>query len=319
MELFSRGVRPIVVSVLVVVALLGYLAGHRRASRASNSSGSAVKERSRLISTADVLLEVPERWLRVPAAPAIPGLQLEGALTLAPGSGANAGLVAGRFAAGEASPLPAAFLRLLHVVPHTDVLSFLGGQAYEYRGFTVPGYGRTLRLYVVPTTGTGTGTTLLACYAAKGFEARLAQCQQIVAKFTLVGQAQYDLNPDSQYAARLGALVRSLDAKRLTLRRQMGTSRTPAGVGALATALGAALAASAASLSALEPPIAAGAAQSSLARALLGARQAYDALAAAASAEILARYDLARGRIERADAAIDTALESFALLGYSRT
>jgi hypothetical protein len=319
MELFSRGVRPIVVSVLVVVAVLGYLAGHRRAPGASSGTASAANERSRLISTADVLLEVPERWIRAPAAPAIPGLQLEGELTLAPGNLATAGLIAGRLAAGEASPLPAAFLRSLHVVPHTDVLSFLGGQAYEYSGFTVPGYDGTLRLYVVPTTGTGTGPTLLACYAEKGFEARLAQCQQIVAKFTLVGQAQYDLNPDSRYAARLGGLVRSLDAKRLALRRQMGTSRKPAAVGALAKALAAALAASAASLSVLEPPIAAAAAQSSLARALLGARQAYDALAAAASAEILARYDLARGRVERADAAIDTALESFALLGYSRT
>jgi hypothetical protein len=319
MELFSRGMRPIIVSVLVVVALLGYLAGHRGAPGASSGSASAAKEGSRLVSAADVLLEVPALWARAPTTAAIPGLQLERELTIAPGNAQASGLISGQLPAGQASPLPVAFLRSLDGVPRTDVLNFLGGQAYEYSGFTVPGYSRTLNLYVVPTTGTGTGPTLLACYAAKGFEARLAQCQQIVAKFTLVGQAQYDLNPDSVYAARLGGLVRSLDAKRLALRRRMGTSGTPAAVGALGKALAAALAGSAESLSALEPPIAAGPAQASLAHALLLARQSYQALAAAASSERLARYDAALGRVERADTAIDDALESFALLGYSRS
>jgi hypothetical protein len=318
MDLFSRGIRPIAVSVLVVVALLGYLAGHRGAPGASSGSASAAKEGSRVISAANVLLEVPARLARSRTAQAIPGLRLEGELTIVPGNVESAGLIGGQLPAGEASPLPAAFLRSLQVVPHTDVLSFLGGQAYEYSGFTVPGYDRTLNLYVVPTSGTGTGPTLLACYAAKGSEAWLAQCQRIVAKFTLVGQAQYDLNPDSQYAARLGGLVRSLDAKRLALRRRMGTSGTPAAVGALARALAAALGASAASLSALEPPVAAGPAQASLVQTLVSARQAYQALAAAASTEMLASYDVALGRVEHADAAIDNALESFALLGYSR-
>jgi hypothetical protein len=212
--------------------------------------------------------------------------------------------------------LPAAFVRALGAVPHTEVLNLLGGQAYEYSGLSVPGYDRALNLYVVPSIGDRVGPTVLACYAARGFGALLAQCAQIVAQFTLLGGSQYDLNPDRGYATRLGGVLRSLDAQRVTLRRRMRASRTPSVVGALATTLAARLAEAAASLSTFEAPAAASAAQAALAAAILHAREAYEALGAAASAEVLASYDAALGVVEHADAGIDAALESFALLGY---
>jgi hypothetical protein len=308
--------RAILASVLIAVAALGYLAGHRGAAQSSAGGAGSSPEASRVVSAADVLLAVPPRWQRAPSAPAIPGLQLEGELAIAPANVADAGLVAGQLPAGQAGPLPAAFLNALHSVPHTEVLSFLGGQAYEYSELRVPGFAPTLDLYVVPTAGEGTGATLLACYATPGSRALLAQCRQIVAKLTLVGQSQDDLNPDPQYAARLGGLVRSLDAQRLALRRRMGATATPPAMGALARTLAADLARAAASLSRLEAPIAAGAAQAALGAAILGARQAYADMAAAASAERLSSYDLALVRVERADAGIDAALESIALLGY---
>jgi hypothetical protein len=310
--------RAIAAALLVVVAILGYLAGHRGAAAPSGSSASASGEASRVVSAADVLLEVPQHWRRAGASQSIPGLALEGPLTVAPGAVSAAGLVGGRLPAGQSSPLPASFLGTLSIVPHAAVLTFLGGQAYEYTGLRIPGYDRTLNLYVVPTTSESTGPTLLACYAAQGFAAQLAQCGQIVAKLTLVGQTQNDLGPDPHYGSRLRAVVGTLDTERLALRRQMRVSATPGAVGALATKLAAVLATAVASVTAIEPPIAAGAAQASLAAALLGARRAYAALASAASTEQLASYDLALARVEDAERGIDSALETFALIGYGR-
>jgi hypothetical protein len=311
------GTRAIAAALLVVVAILGYLAGHRGAPAPVGVSSSSAAG-SRVVSVADVLLEVPQHWLRAGAPQSIPGLALEGPLTLAPGAASTAGLVGGRSPGGQASPLPASFLRTLSIVPHAEVLTFLGGQAYAYTGVRIPGYDRTLNLYVVPTTSESTGPTLLACYAANGFAAQLAQCEQIVARLTLVGSTQSDLAPDPRYGGQLRGVVGALDGERLALRRQMRVSATPAGVGVLATKLAAALGKTATSVAAIEPPIAAGAAQASLAAALLAARSAYQALASAASTEQLATYDLALARVEHAEHGIDAALETFALIGYGR-
>jgi hypothetical protein len=72
-------------------------------------------------------------------------------------------------------------------------------------------------------------------------------------------------------------------------------------------------------LGTLEPPLAAGPAQAALAGAMSRARDTYRALAAAATAESLASYDAARGQVDAAEAGVDAALESFALLGYNHT
>jgi hypothetical protein len=134
-----RDVRPIVGFVLVAVAVLGYVAGHRGNTAGSAVSAPASGEASRLVSAGNVLLEVPSRWLRAPTTPAIPGLALEGELAIAPGDVESAGLVSGQLASGQAGPLPAAFVHSLSAVPRTDVLNFLGGQAYEYSGLSIPG------------------------------------------------------------------------------------------------------------------------------------------------------------------------------------
>jgi hypothetical protein len=312
----SREVSALAAFVLVAVAVLGYLAGHRRGASGSTVGASAPGQASRLLTTGEILVEVPSRWRQARAAPAIPGLQLEGELALAPGNVESGGLLGGQLATADAAPLPAAFVRALVAPPHTEVLNLPGGQAYEYSGLSVPGYDRALNLYVLPTTGERAGPTVLACYAARGSAALLAQCAQIVAQLTLLGRSQFDLNPDQGYGTRLDRILRSLDSERLTLRRQMRASRTPAAVGALTRALAARLAAADVSLSTLEAPPAAVAAQAALAAAILRARHAYEALGAAASAEALASYDAALGVVERADAGIDAALENFALLGY---
>jgi hypothetical protein len=315
MHRVRRGLVMIAVPALALAAILGYVAGHRGGRAAGRAPAS--RGPSRLLSVGDLLLESPAGWQRAGSAPTTPGLQLEGEILLAPGSPRDSGMFGGQLAPGQQSPLPTAFLSTLDAVPRTQILDFLGGQAYEYAGLSIPGYPHGLDLYVVPNSSTA--PTVVGCYATPALAARRAACQQVIAKLTLVGQSQNDLNPDPAYANALGKLLRSLDAERLTIRRQMRASTTPAAVGALAKQLAAHLAAAASSLSALEAPLAVGEAQTALADAIVAARDAYQAMAGAAASEVLSGYDESLVRVERADDGIDAALETFALLGYSRS
>lgn len=314
MHRLPRGLLMIALPALAFAAVLGYLAGHRGGAEggAPGSGGP-----SRLISAGDLLLEAPAAWRQGGGPPAIPGLALEGETLIAPGAPRDAGLFVGQLAPGQASPLPNAFLSTLGGLPHTRVLDFLGAQAYNYSGLSVPGYPAGLDLYVLPNTNTR--PTVVGCYATAALAARRGECEQIVSKLTLVGQTQYELNPEAAYAEKLGKLLRSLDAERLAIRRRMRASATPVAVGVLAKQLAAHLAATASSLSTIEAPLAAGEAQTSLADAIVGARDAYEAMASAAASERLGAYDESLVRVERADSGIDAALATFALLGYSRT
>jgi hypothetical protein len=202
-------------------------------------------------------------------------------------------------------------------IPHTEVSDLLEAQAYRYGQVSLSGYDRTLDLYVIPNPGGD--PTALACYASKGFSVYLHQCEQIVAKLTLVGQSSTDLSPSAAYAHGLGGLIKALDGQRLILRREMRRGSTPAVVGRLATVLAGRFATAAASLATLEPPLVAGPAQAALAGAMSRARDTYRALAAAATAGSVANYDAARGQVDAAEAGVDAALESFALLGYNHT
>jgi hypothetical protein len=305
----TRRLPPFAVPILVAIAIFGYLVGHRHVPTAAG-------ETTRITSRASILLEYPSSWQQTAADVPIPGLSIGHPLLLAPGGDAtHAGLLGGALSAGGPSPLPARFLALMHGMPHVEVVDLLDGQAYRYSRLSLPGYGRVLDLYVVPNAGES--PTALACYASQAFSAQLARCEQIVAKLTLIGQSStYDLTPDTAYAGRLGALIDGLNRERLTLRREMRLEATPAAVGNLATTLAGRFAAVATSLAVLEPPLAAGSAQAALAGAILRARDAYIALAAAAAAGSPARFLAARGEVDEAEASIDAALEGLALLGY---
>ncbi len=312
-----RRVPLLAIPLLLVVAIAGYLVGYRHAP-ASPAAGPQTT--SRIASGADVLIEYPSSWQHISSAPAIPGLALTRELALAAdGTHTQAGLISGQLPAGEPSPLPAAFRQGLRAVPTTELLDFLGGQAYKYSRLKIAGYPstQTLNLYVIPNPGNG--PTAIGCYAAQAYAAVLSECEQIIAKVTLVGQSQFDLTPDPKYARQLGTLIRTLDSERLQLRLRMRASKSPTALGALAKTLAAKLAAAAAGLSPLEPPIAAGGAQAALGSAFLTAQSAYEALGLSAHEERAGSYAPDLRRVERAEAGVDTALESFALLGYGRS
>lgn len=304
------------VLVLAAVAVLGYAAGHRHAPAAHPV---AHRETTRSASGANILLEYPSGWRPVATAPAIPGLSLAHPLALAPGGDAgSAGLLSGELPASEPSPLPARLLALLHGIPKTEVVNLIDGQAFRYPHLSLPGYAGRLDLYVMPYAGKG--PTALACYAAQGFIRYLSECEQIVAGLTPVGQSStYDLTPDTGYALRLGALIEGLNTERLALRRAMRTNASPAAAGRLATTLAGRFAAAAGSLAVLEPPPVVGPAQATLESAMLQAKATYTALAAASTAKDRAAYDAALRQVDAAEAGVDTALEGFALLGYSQS
>jgi hypothetical protein len=310
-----RSLFPLVAAVLVAVAIFGYTAGYRRAPAMPSA---AHGETTRTVAGASILLEYPAGWQPSAAAPAIPGLPIARQLALAPGGdSARAGLLGGQLPGGEPSPLPDRFLTLMRGMPHTEVVKLIDGQAYRYSRLSLPGYDRILDLYVILYAGKN--PTALACYAAKAFSGYLSQCEQIVARLTPIGQSStYDLTPDTAYARRLGALIEGLNGERLKLRREMRARATPAAVGSLATALADRFAVAAASLAVLESPPAAGSTQAALASSIVRARDAYRALAAASTAEGPADYGAALKQVNAAEADVDTALEGFALLGYSQ-
>jgi hypothetical protein len=297
------------VLLLVLAAVLGYVAGHRHAR-------AAPREPLLTASVGGVLLNAPAHWRPAASAPEIPGLAVRHPVAFAPeGNPSQAGLLAGTLPPGHASPLPSQLLARLRQRPTTAIVSLQEAQAYRYTALSIPGYERSVTLFVVPNPGGD--ATALACFATPAQSAQLEACQRSVATLTLAGRSQtYDLTPRPEYAQRLGASITALNAQRASLRAQMTSGASPRSVQRAAAQLESAFAHTAASLSELEPSLATGPAQAALSGAVLRARAAYAALASAAGARDEGLFASARGQVERAEAGVDRALEGFTLLGY---
>jgi hypothetical protein len=301
------------ITVLLTIALAGFLLGNHRAS----ASAGARADTPRLAAGPGILLEYPPTWRPVHGAEAIPGLAISDALVLAPnGEQAEASLLSGRLSAGEPGPLPAAFTSLLRGLPHTEVVALDNVQAYRYSDVRLQGYGRALELYVIPNAVEG--STVLACSAAGESSAFLAQCEQIVTQLALPGQSLYALSPDAPYATALARLIEALDRQRLALRDDLHAHPAPAKVAPLATALAELFANTASSVRTLESPQAAGWAQAALVSSMLSAQSAYRALAGAASAGSASAEQTAEESVSKGEREVDDALEDYALLGYGR-
>jgi hypothetical protein len=95
---------PLVIaaSILVSVAIFGYLIGH---SRSSAAPAEGVREASNAVGSLDY--PSTSGWRPAPAAPRIPGLSIAQPLVLAPeGDTSRAGLIAGQFVENGSLPLP---------------------------------------------------------------------------------------------------------------------------------------------------------------------------------------------------------------------
>lgn len=299
-----------ITAVLATVAILGYVAGHNRSRTAP------VEARRSKIAAAGVQLSYPSEWQPTKATAAIPGLALANAASLAPhGDGADAGLLVGRLRQSEPSLLPSEFVARMRSLPDTEVVDLVDTQSYKYPALKIEGFDRMLNLYAIPNSKGS--PTVLACYASASLSAYLRACEQIVATLTLAEQSSsYDLVPEAEYARRLSASIDALERQRVAARRAMSAETSLRKVQALASRLAAGFANEAVSLSLMEPPSVTGQVQAKLSQAILQARNAYDALAAAAGAESPSRAAAAQRQVAEAEASVDAVLEGFALLGY---
>jgi hypothetical protein len=308
----KRGLPAIVAAALLAVALLGYLVGHRSSPGGADTTG---PDRPRVISVGSALVEYPAAWRAVNSAPTVTGLVLTHPVVLAPPSAkAGEGLLAGQLAGGEPAPLPATFLTRLRGLPRAEIVDLPGLQAYRYSGLNTADHPATFELYVIPDPPAG--PIALGCFGGSSAATIVLECQQIATHVSLVGQAQYDLTPDSGYASRLGSLISRLDRERLTIRKSLGAGAPVATVHSLAVTLATRFDAAAAALAALEPPLVVATAQHTLAASLRAAHDAYARLGAAASGEGEATMVEAQSTVEQAEAAVDRALANFSLLGY---
>jgi hypothetical protein len=308
----GRVVHPLLLAALALVAVCGYLAGHHRAS-----AGAAQQDPpslGRVVSGSGLLIEYPVEWQRSRSAASIPGLAVASPVTIVPRGTAATGLLSGELPAGEAGPLPAAFLAHLHGVPHAEVVELVSTQAYRYSDLVVPGYRRYFDLYLIPTAGGA--ERLMACFAPQRLTPAGQQCERIVAGVTLTGPASSTLTPEPAYATALSAVIAGLDRERAKARAAMSRSDSATEVGSAAASLATRFAAASTQLGTLEPPQVAGAEQAQLSEALRHAGDAYSELSVAARAESVSAYDSARTQVATAETAVDAALENFALLGY---
>jgi hypothetical protein len=307
----SRGASTLLATAVLGIVIIGYVVGHSR-------SQGAPAEKVLTASAGNVLLTYPVTWRSAAAAPEIKGLAIAHPLVLAPGGDATrAGLVAGALGGGEAAPLPRPLVALMRALPETAVVDLLGSQAYRYAHVRLAGFDRDLTLYAIPNPGGE--EIVLACYSSASLTADIRTCEHIVASLTLLGQSQtYDLTPNTSYARELSAPVAALDQQRSSLRREMAVRATTAAAQAAATRLASAYTSAATSISKLEPPSAAGAAQTTLTSSIAQASTAYKAFATAVAEENPTGLTAARKQVEEAETDVQGALEEFALLGYQQ-
>ncbi len=307
----ARVVHPFLVIGLILVALAGYLAGHRSVSTSGVANPPSATS---ALSSSGLLLEYPISWQRADSATTIPGLALIGPVMVTPQGSPGTGLVTGQLTPGGAGPLPASFVAQLHRLPHVEVVNLVSTQAYRYSGLELPGLGGGLDLFVIPQAG-GTARAM-ACVGRERLPPAIQECERIVSGVALTGPATATLTPEPIYAKALAAVVSSLQAARARARKEMSTGSSVAGVAGAASGLASRMSAAANSLAALQAPQLVAPAGTALADALRRSGQAYSALAAAARSEILTEYEAARSAVSGAESRVDAVLMNFALLGY---
>ena len=303
----------------MTVAVVAYLAGHGRAVAVS-------VENTREASNAAMIVHYsPTSGWRPASVPAtVPGLPIAQPLVLAPhGDAAHGGLVVGQLPDSEPTPLPSPFLARMPRPPSTQVVDLANTQAYRYSAFSVTGSSDVLTLYTIP--GSSRSTTAILCYASAGFSAYMKECEHLAATLTIAGgtpeggeaRAVHPLAPEAGYGRRIAAIAVRTNELLLSLRPEIRSGASRGTVSTLAGRLADGLSAVADTLSKLRPPPAAERVHASLTEAVRDAGGGYSALATAVSAGSVSDYATARTQIYAAEAALSSALKSFALLGYS--
>jgi hypothetical protein len=305
----------LVAGLLVLIALVGYLIGHRHSSPAPASS-------SRSITDAGVLLEHPASW-RVSHLPPADGAlgSLRQLLVLAPaGRSTEAGLVVGLLPAAARGPLPPALLARAAGDPRAEVVLMVAGvQAYRYSRVALIEPALRVTAYSIPTVASHTVVVLCYTTTATASAAKAeGECEQIAEALTPLQAEPKELAPYGHPAGLLDAALHVLVAQRAAIRSQMyAAAASSSRLASLATQMADVFAAARRTLSSF-PSLLPDRSQMGLAliESLSAVQRAYLDLGAAAANAQSARYTSARSKVYTAEASLQNALNSLALLGY---
>jgi Protein kinase domain len=302
------GIPAGVVAAIALAALAaligGYLAGN------SGSSGADQPENTSSASAGALELTFPDDWERVNADAEIPGLELRDPIALAPGGQGEQQLVAGTSTrSGTAALLPAAVLDRLQGEPRGEPVELGENEALRYDGVRLDGLDDTLSLYTVPTTR---GVATVACVAGGAdSDAFLQQCENVASTLELTDAEAIPLGPGDEYVKALNGAMGRLNSARSGGLEDLRDATRPDDQARAATALSNAYRDAARTLRDAPAPPQDQAANAEIAGALEDAQRAYADMAEAARDGNGGAYSRARGRVRRAERAVDRALRAY--------
>ncbi len=261
--------------------------------------------------------EYPTYWQPTSPPARMAAIGLGHAVVVAPQAGAKPGGLLAAAVAGEGKPLPAALVARLAGHLHGEAIWLVSAPAFRYQDLALSGTDIQLTVYSIPVGGGH--FTLAMCFASPGETSVRQRCEQIVEGSNAPQQGSgppTELQPQAAYARALGVVLRGLQKVRSQTRARMADNSSPATLADQARRLALALADTQLALKTLGTPAVATQAQSALERSMLAAQDAYTALATAAEDGETSRYLVLRGRVQKAESGIHSALASFGLLGY---
>ena len=294
-----------IVGTAVILGAAGYLAG---------SSGGGRETGGRTVAAGSLRMEIPSTWRRTPAVPDVPGLELQGAASFAPGgSSAGATLIAGTSDGRGPTLLPAAFLARLSRPPTTDDAVVLGDlEAYRYRDLRPRGLRGRLTMFVVPTEN---AVATVACLGPSG-GGSVGACEQAAGTLTLEGARAIGVGARAAYAKPVDEALTRLGGRRTSDRKELREADEPARQASVARELARAyddarLALSRAPAGPAEQPT-----HSDLLRDTRKTAAAYRGMASAAGAADREAYGRAAEAVTRGERAIARDLRSLRRVGY---
>jgi hypothetical protein len=299
----SPGLLAAAAGLLLALLVGGFLLGR-------SGGGEEPAPQRQPVAAGSLAISVPDNWNPVASAFAIPGLELDGAVTLAPGGDAAQGaLTVGTTRATGRTLLPASFLDRLPEAPAQDDAVQLGDlEAYRYAGLRPQGFDRRSTIYVAPTTE---GVATVTCAGPRSAPAAfLTSCEEAATTLRLESGSAFALGHDDDYASDLNAAIDRLNAARGSGTRALRRARTARGQARAAQGLARSHRRIAASLAdvTISPELAP--ANTRVVGALRDSAAAYERLAARAREVDRAGYRHARRQVERAESRLRRALRT---------
>ena len=265
------------------------------------------------IRTAEVELELPAGWQRVPRAPSVPGISAETMTAYAPDADAERGaLMVGSQPAHGETLLPEPVARRVRAWPRPIPVGLGGYDAFRYE--VAPGR-RRLRMYVIPSVATGRDIVIACLLPASADVAQLMEnCDRAAAGVRIDDARSYSRAAARAYAKRVRTVLEDLDDERPGLRRKLAAARTSKGQAKVAGTLAdlhAEFADRARGLT-YEPPL--GKINGVVVRALDDAAEAYEDLAEAAEERDRDRFEAERDAVAASERGLQRPLDRLAVL-----